>query len=566
MSKVFYGFSFNSSNDAEVGNNKSTFESPSSTRLINDSKPPPTAALHSQLLGNFPGFSIKPLATSERPPQTAAPSRTPIRPAPTAPLVPVASAPKQNETVTANGSVAAEKRLQISRPVLDATTSSTARELGSLPPLKPAPPVPVIAASTTATTTAPTTPTATTTTTADNKSGGAYPTLRRITSFMKNQMLEEKKSAAAAPRANAKFTDRERLKNLEISEPILQNEINVPAEPLPLEADQRRAVVLRAHSLRAADASKHHRPSVHAGFGSMRRSTAAKHRPTSGAPAPPPLSSGGASCPARPTSPPPPLPDPSYQQRRSPVGGVRPARPTDEDDGSELGRDDRRRQSSDENIYSVIDENPVVVAIDDRDDGDDEDSGAYKVPRPLESSLLGEIVSAIQERNNESIYTNKRPDELQQQQQHQEQQTYENVVSVVKPPSPATGSSSGYERPVDVKSRRAAYDRPDLVKNCDENRSPTTMMMNRSPDVLDAKKQPTAAEKPTVASIKPLAGGTGVKPAVTATVGLKKKLSDRRQPPSTRTGGVADIQRRFENAAGAAPKKPPVASKPTAAR
>lgn len=542
MPKVYYGFSFYSSNDAEVGNNKSNFESPSSTRLINDSKSSPTAALHTQLLGNFKGFSIKPLVTSEGPPQAAPPSRTPIRPAPSAPPVGGADTPK-HETPTANGSAVAEKRLQISRPVLDATTSSTARELVSLPPLKPAPPAPAIAAVQSSTAATSTTPTPTTTT--DNKSSGGYPTLRRITSFMKNQKVEEKKPAATAPRANAKFTDRELLKNLEISEPILQNEINVPAEPLPLEADQRRAVVLRAHSLRAADVSKH-RPSVHAGFGSMRRSTAAKNRPTSGAPAPP-LSSGAA-CPARPTSPPPPLPDPSYQQRRSPVGSVRRGKPSGADDDDSQRRDHLHHQSV-ENIYSVIDENPVVVAIADRDD---DDSDAYKVPRPLESSLLGEIVSAIQERNNESIYTNKRPDELQQQ-----QQTYVNVP-VVKPPSP------GYVRPVDIKSRRAAYDRPDLVKNCDENRSPTTMMMNRSPDVLDAKKQPTA-EKPTVASIKPLAGGAGVKPTATATVGLKKKLSDRRQS-SSRTGGVADIQRRFENAAGAAPKKPPVASKPTAAR
>lgn len=213
-----------------------------------------------------------------------------------------------------------------------------------------------------------------------------------------------------------------------------------------------------------------------------------------------------------------------------------------------------------ENIYSVIDENPTVA---------NDNNTNYKVPKSLETSLLGEIVSAIQERNQESIYTSNKPaaashvdgpppppPELSSPSPPLQHQTYENFCV----PSPAgSTTSSGYMRPVDVKSRAtAAYDRPDLVKNCDDNRS-----LNRSPDVLDAKKQSTA-DKPTVAYPKPTAVFGGAKPPTvqTATVGLKKKLSDtRRQLPSKTV--TDSVQKRFGNAGT---KKPPVvAVKPSVA-
>jgi len=151
----------------------------------------------------------------------------------------------------------------------------------------------------------------------------------------------------------------------------------------------------------------------------------------------------------------------------------------------------------------------------------------------LESSLLGEIVSAIQERNHDSIYASKPPPQ---------QQTYENLAV-----SSLSGSTTGS---VDVKLPRTApapYDRPDLVKNCDENRLP-----NRSPDVLEAEKQrPTVqvAEKPTVPFPKPTVGAVAARPAATATVGLKKKLSDGRRARIT-TGKVADVQKLFETGGG----------------
>lgn len=487
--------------------------------LINNHK---QTVLHKELLGNYKGFSIKPLAAKEQP----AVSRTPIRPAPSAPPMVAITVPNENVTRS--------ERLEIGQPVLDATTSLAVHELVSVP-LKAAPPVPTTArpASTIA---------------VENKNsgivgggigagGGGYPTLRRITSFMKNQKPEEKRPVAA--RANAKF-DKDGLKNLEISQPILQNEINVPSEPLPLEADQHKAVVLRAQSLRTANNTKH-RPSV-PNFGSMR-----SKRPTSVAAVTPAVA---VAC-SRPTSPPPQPPPPPQQQPTSlrPGGYQVPRQRSVDDAAVDSSRLPTRRDDSDtaatrhhENIYSVIDENPSSGAL--QRVATAEDECAYKVPRSLDSSLLGEIVSAIQERNHESIYTSKSSPVAAD--QPPQQTTYENLK-----PAPTVAA---YKRPAaEVKLRTAPYGRPDLVQNCDENRS-----MNRSPDVLDAK-QPAAINKPAVTFSKP---AVPVKPAATttATVGLKKKLSDSRQPSK----GVADVHKKYLNGGvgGGLKKNPRVAAKP----
>lgn len=537
-------FFFFNRNDAEAGTKPNgTAISPSSTLLIGNHQKP-SSVLRAELLGNYKGFSIKPLQQPVNEAATGAESRAPTRPAPSAP--PYAQS---------------AERPQIGQPVLDATTSSAVRELVSVP-LKPAPPVPSTRPVSMVTTNA----------TVDYKhtgggGGGGYPTLRRITSFMKNQKQpDEKKNGTTSARVNTKF-NKEVLKNLEISQPILQNEINVPAEPLPLEADQHRAVVLRAQSLRTVNNTKH-RPSI-PNFGSMRGK-----RPISVALAP--VTAVGAAGTSRPTSPPPQPPPPlqqhhplqsSYQIPRTlssadrrndenPVNRPRPPHPNDE-------RDDEPTNFA-ENIYSVIDESPAAT----------NDYTAYKVPKSLETSLLGEIVSAIQERNQESIYTSNKsaasddgppPTALSSPlPPPQQQQTYENFCM----PSPVgSTTSSGYMRPVDVKSRAtAAYDRPDLVKNCDDNRS-----LNRSPDVLAAKNQPStaaaaaAADKPTVAFPKPTAlSGVAKSPFLqTATVGLKKKLSDARRQPSSKTAVTDGVQKRFGNAGSKKP--PPVAVKPSTA-
>lgn len=432
-------------------------------------------------MGTYKGFSIKPLARAG---VEAAATRTPVRPAPS---VPAAAA-----------AICRDERPRIGRPVLDATTSSAARELASVPPLKSAPPVSARPAAQQPQPTA-----------ADARNGGAG-TLRRIASFVKNQVLEEKRPARVA--FHAKY-DREELKNLEISEPILQNEVrcNVPSEPLPLEAERRKAAVLRAQSLRAAP-----RPHGPSNFGSLRYNK----RPTGAA----------AAGSTRPTSQPPPPPPPPPQ---FPPNGGHQTTPAPAAGGKAAVEETALPP---ENIYSVIDENPAG-----------EDDGAYKVPRSLDSSLLGEIVSAIQERNRESIYTSGGPDHP--------PRAYENRD--YGPPPQAAGSSV-YVCPAQLRRSSTAYDRPDLVKNCDENRS-----LNRSPDVLDAQKgqRGPRLEKPAVLAPKPSVVHGGPRPYVapaTATVGLKKKLSDRRQAPFR---PVVVNKRPEQNVVGA--KNPPVPAKPS---
>lgn len=449
-------FSFDST-DAETGNNKPNggTVSPSGTLLINDQAP---SVLRNGLLGHYKGFSIKPLtAPLVAVPTRLAPTRPPIRPAPAAPLPP---------TTTTQESSTRVQRPLISGPVLDATTSSAVREMVDVP-LKPAPPVPTVARPASL---------------AVGGGGGGGGTLRRIASFMKSGgQTEDKRPSAVAStpvRANSKFMDRESLKNLEISEPILQTEINVLSEPLPLEADRRRAVVLRAQSLRTGGGGR--RRAAVPSFGSMRSA----ERPPST---------------SRPTAPPPQPPPPPATAHPSRSDGYQVPRPRP---GLPVVAV-RRGPSPVENIYSVID--------DSSDDGRPAADSVYKVPRPCadSGSLLGEIVSAIQERNNDSIYTSKT--------------------------QAVTGGGES-----------ALGDRPDLVKNCDENR----VAVDRSPDVLDAKKKPpVAGDKPSVVRPKPVIarqnGGGGAPAArqtssdTVATVGLKKKMSK-----------VADIQKRFERGGG----------------
>jgi len=103
--------------------------------------------------------------------------------------------------------------------------------------------------------------------------------------------------------------------------------------------------------------------------------------------------------------------------------------------------------------------------------------------------------------------------------------------------------------PVDLKT---PYDRPDLVKNCDDSRS-----LNLSPDVLEAKKQLTA-DKPAILLPKPVIEAP-TRTAITATVGLKKKLSDNRKASKA----VAEMQKRFEKTPSIKPKNSPVTSNST---
>ncbi|XP_057341759.1 uncharacterized protein LOC130678494 [Microplitis mediator] len=226
-------------------------------------------------------------------------------------------------------------------------------------------------------------------------------TLNRIASILRPQVPKSSRHQKAIK------VDKEILRNLEISNPIPQQNIQITGSSLPISVDsvdspdsrssevkiirppetnskqEDKKVVMRAQSMRD---SKQPRPAIHS-FGSMRSSVSIFKRPSS-------IPNN------RPTSPPPPVPTqqeplnlelkipglPGYQ---TPITQINLTKQTDYDDCMNLiGHNNK----SCDNIYAVIEE------VDDK---------TYKVPKPVDNGLglLGEIVSEISNRNFDSIYS-----------------------------------------------------------------------------------------------------------------------------------------------------------------
>lgn len=404
-----------------------------------DGSPVASSILQNNLLGHFKGFCITPI--SKTPATSAAVASTttatasailiPIRPAPpiantqrnqpvSPPKVPsvsiaypTRSAPKPPpgniglainncNPVFSSSSVINNllpSRPDISSPVLDTTTSCAAKELIDTTNSKPI-------------RTAPSAPRPISTSIVHDvnidpkqvktNKDSSYPTLTRIASFMRGQKgnQENKKDTKSGK------IDKDTLRNLEISNPILQKEIDVPSSALPA-GDK--VVVMRAQSLRNTSTEK--RPPIPS-FGSMRIPNS--KRPTSI-----PVS-------GRPTSPPPPRPPstigvPGYQ-----TPGKVDSMYDDclniltEGTAPLVNIDEESPSSPADNIYAVIEESPT-----DRRERKEiilpkkleytSPTGDYKSPKAIESSvsagsgesmgLLGEIVSEIEARNTDSIYS-----------------------------------------------------------------------------------------------------------------------------------------------------------------
>ncbi|XP_039294126.1 uncharacterized protein LOC111052645 [Nilaparvata lugens] len=362
---------------------------------------------HNNLLGQFKGFSITPL-----PPKSTASSTVclPSRPAPqpisppklpnnVAVVAPVRSAPKpptlESPAPPTLPPANPTSRPAISSPVLDTTTSCTAQELLKNVPIRKAPQVP----------SCPTDQVAVVceTNAADNKPKQvkeSYPALTRLASFMARSQKENKKDNIMGGSLRVSKLDRDALRNLEISNPIPQKEIDVPGEHV-FPAGPDKAVVMRAQSLRDSE----RKPNVHS-FGSMRFQDRSK-RPTSIAVS------------ARPSSPPPPRPpnqvEHEYDDCINLADGAGAAPLVDIDEES--------LSSPNDNIYAVIDETPIdrsepkKIVLPKKLSKSEYTSptGEYKVPKPLDNNmsagssesmgLLGEIVSEIEARNTESIYS-----------------------------------------------------------------------------------------------------------------------------------------------------------------
>lgn len=241
--------------------------------------------------------------------------------------------------------------------------------------------------------------------------------LNRIASFLKQEKPKEKErnpvershSLPKNPNNQIKVTkvDKGALRNLQISNPILQKDIELHVSTVPVvsdseDGDDSKAFVNRAQSMRVPASQK----PVLQSFGSMRQAPAA----------PRPLSGVG-----RPTAPPPPLPN-----NPDPIASLNPKQQPENKSVDYVDCIEEKQaplahiaEESTDNIYAVIEESPekhskpipgVPPPIKTLPHPPPE---GYNTPKPIPSNsgstesmgLLGEIVNEIQNRNFESIYS-----------------------------------------------------------------------------------------------------------------------------------------------------------------
>ncbi|KAI4460526.1 adam a disintegrin and metalloprotease domain [Holotrichia oblita] len=455
----------------------------------------PTSPLKNEFFGHFKGFTISPKKIATEP----------SRPAPPIPVVPIivkspnlnrsntCASPKANApnkvvnrtssvltTASTNSSPpalpplnnGANPRPIISSPILENSTC-TAKEL--LSPLKNAPKIPARPA--------PELPTvfaiketqrplsAVDSTTVMTQEEPKKPlngsALNRIASFLKpaEKKPQISPSNSNSSTASKKLMDKNVLRTLEISNPILQNEIKTESKTVPLIPAENPAVVMRAQSMRGT--ANTIRPQIPK-FGSMRQANGMK-RPMS-------IPSG-----SRPKSPPPPRPAAPEIIKENKKNLVLPKIPSlpgyqkpfpdkkqnQYDDclngipsNNKIG--DSKSPSSD-NIYAVIEESPVNSS----ETTSPETTTKTSTSGSSESfGLLGEIVTEIQNRNFDSIYSTstlarkKKLDEQKKLEMEKKDvsETYVNTSSIYKSPesvysnmsnvkSSASSTSSGYIAP-----------------------------------------------------------------------------------------------------------------------
>lgn len=472
--------------------------------LLHEDTPPPMG-FDGTFFGNFKGFSITP-------PKKNKPE--PVRAAPPPPQPPSTNAPKMGMSQTlvsktsflskpiqkynsfrnnafstgsstaSNVSVApalpppnpgSTARPIISSPVLEASTC-TAKELIS--PLRNAPSKPVRSA--------PEVPVTST----ENSLPSSIPsacnndlptvrfsedvkkstreqvsttgTLNRIASFLKSADKKPVVQCINLPskpsqvKAN-KVLDKDTLRKLEISGPIPQTKIDITITSLPVEKDApSKPVIMRAQSMRVPKDTP--KPSIQT-FGSMRQPSGYKR----------PLSIPSAS---RPKSPPPPRPTQLPSSQKSLDSNQYDDCLNEETPISKLSS---MNCPSGDNIYAVIEESPASPVAATGNSGSSENMG-----------LLGEIVSEIQNRNFDSIYSTStlaRKKKEAQEKLNKEKgistvvqdpaETYVNTSSVRYPeseysnmsgvPSSASTTSSGYILPSSLNG---------LMKQENENKIP----------------------------------------------------------------------------------------------
>ncbi|XP_063834603.1 disintegrin and metalloproteinase domain-containing protein 12 [Ostrinia nubilalis] len=499
----------------------------SSSLLRCDSDRSPAGNLNPSVnfFGNFKGFSLTPIdknpAETEKPVEAKSAKITPVhrsgsnsqnlnqgvlkpvlRTAPPLPVVPTTATNKSSPTVKRTNSTVQNKlkhfmapekaeettqqtnpppRPVISSPILEASTC-TAKELISplqgsktLGPTRAAPTIPPTSPA------LPKRPLSMHSGTVPQKPLPEEPkkvkegiSLNRITSFLKPDKPKEKernpveRSHSLPKNPNhqikiAKNVDKTALRNLQISNPILQKEIDLPVNTVPVvsdseDGDDNKTFVNRAQSMRAPASQK---PAIQS-FGSMRQAPGV----------PRPLSMVG-----RPTAPPPPAPplnnESSIYQNPKPVNETKSVDYVDciEEKQAPLAHID---EESGDNIYAIIEESPEKhskplpgVPPPPTKTLPQPPPEGYIAPKPIPSNsgstdsmgLLGEIVNEIQNRNFDSIYsasTLSRKKGKKEQDTEKRDSTYtnadnyrasESVYSNSGAKSNASTTSSGYLHP-----------------------------------------------------------------------------------------------------------------------
>ncbi|KAF5288635.1 hypothetical protein FQA39_LY15330 [Lamprigera yunnana] len=362
---------------------------------------PASTGFKKEFFGNFKGFSILPLKAAE--PES-------MRAAPPVPIHSVSlKTPHVTKSICRSNSTKSEidvvppalpplnpgahPRPIISSPILENSTC-TAKELMS--PLKHMPKIPVRPA--------PVRPLSSPDTIVissivpEDKTKETTNPLTRITSFLKQEkkLLNTNMLSKNASVKAAKILDKMSLRTIEISNPIPQNDIVLPTATKDVDTDsEKRPVVMRAQSMRGGTVTQ--RPNI-PNFGSMRNPSGVKR----------PVSIPTAN---RPKSPPPPRPLLSNLHEPKPgavkvpmLPGYKPPSNTKEQNQyddclneAKLIKIKEEKETSpiSDNIYAVIDETSNSLPVCSPENSVSSES----------AGLLGEIVSEIQNRNGDSIYS-----------------------------------------------------------------------------------------------------------------------------------------------------------------
>ncbi|XP_030753869.1 disintegrin and metalloproteinase domain-containing protein 12 [Sitophilus oryzae] len=324
-------------------------------------------------------------------------------------------------------------------------------------------------------------------------------TLNRIASFLKPGDKKQASQFNTLTKSNQvkaqKILDKETLRNLEISNPVPQTEIDIGITVMPVDAAAKKAVVMRAQSMRATKPKD--RPNIQT-FGSMRQP--GYKRPLS-------IPSG-----ARPKSPPPPRPPDSTNSSSERLKENQNQYDDCLNEAAPLARLSETDSPSGDNIYAVIEETPSPEKV---------TSGAGSTES---MGLLSEIVCEIQNRNIESIYSTstlnrKKMEAAKKANENLSPTSSEYANTVYKPEneysnmgnikSSASSTSSGYILP-------SAVNVP--------LKEPSVPSVHNKPPIRES--QPVLSSFKADASTKPFSSTFKRPPGPLATANTSKRLSD----------------------------------------